>query len=209
MPLRSRIDRFSSIQPRNSSRRSGGTRTVRQQRIIEPPLLPPGRTLPSRAHSADPKGYRVAVSDREDRREVARVRSDRLVHLLDGIGPGRVAELLGLGRSRDPSRPQGVVADVEAPDSDPVARRAPRLRVPMLVDVAVDDVELTFQRIHRLDRVPHVELDWIPQPGPLQVVASLLLVLRVAIGEVELAAGSEGSGEPVARIPEPGTELDD
>ena len=94
---------------------------------------------------------------------VVSVARQTLCLLDDGGRPSRTP-VLGVLLD-DPARPQHVVAQVQAPDPDPVPRRPPRVRVALLVDVVVDDVELAPDRVQTLDRVADVPQHPVPQPG--------------------------------------------
>ena len=106
------------------------------------------------------------------------------------------------------SVPQHVVADVEPADADPLACGPPGVGIALLVDVVVDHVELAVERVERRDRVADVVRDARPQSGPPEVVLRLAFVLRVAVREVQLAAGADRARVPVARVPEARSELD-
>ena len=79
----------------------------------------------------------------------------------------------------------------------------------MLVDVAIDDVELARLLVERFDRVSDVKGDGFVQSGPAQVVPRLPLVLRIAVRQVQGALGADRPGEPVAGVAVPGAELED
>src|SRR5712691_11376661 len=154
---------------------------------------------------ADPLGlhpyrHENSVADRKDGGEEVAVDSHRTIHLVDRgrpFGP----EVIHVTISRDPTRPERVVADEQAPGPDPVAGRPPGGRVVALVDVAVHDVEDPFDRVQGPYRLSDVVVDRPGEPGPAQVVQRLLLVLRVTVGEVELALRPHGTREPIARVP--------
>ena len=90
------------------------------------------------------EGHHQAVAGGDDGVQVALVVGDQRVVLEDR----RVSASGGLGL-RDAAVPQDVVAQVEAADADPLAGGEPRLRVPVLVDVVVDDVELALGGVER------------------------------------------------------------
>src|SRR5207249_11922170 len=125
-----------------------------------------------------------AVAEGEDGGQVVGVRGDGFVHLLDGCRPFGPA-ILHLGVTDHPAGPQRVVADEQAAGTDPVTGRAPRLGIAVLVDVAVDDVELAGLLVQRFHRVADVERYRFVQSGSTEVVPRLPLVLRVSVRQVQ------------------------
>jgi hypothetical protein len=70
----------------------------------------------------------------------------------------------------------------------------------VLHDVAEDDVELAVDLVHQLEGHPTVAPDPVGEAGAPEVVHGSLLVRRIAVGHVDLAALADGSGEPVRRV---------
>src|SRR4029079_11774980 len=132
--------------------------------------------------SRDAKGDEDAVTSGHDRADEPVVAGDQLVVLED-----RARVAVGVGPD-DPARPQHVVADVQAADADPLATGPPGVRVPVLVDVVVDDVEVAVDPGPLLDRVADVVRHAIPHAGAGQIALGLLGVVRVTVGAVHLAA---------------------
>ena len=120
----------------------------------------------------------------------------------------RIADRVAVGVGLDDTaRPQHVVADVEPADADPLAAGAPGVRVPVLVDVVVDDVELAIDGGHLLDRVADVIRHAVEQPRARQVVLALRGVAGIAVGAVHLAVAADRAREPVGAVAEPAPEL--
>src|SRR5207248_11273449 len=148
--------------------------------------------LPSGAPSAGPQRHEDAVADRQDRRHEFLVREDGLVVLADRgdpLGPS-------LARGDVPAPPaERVVADVHASGADAGASFTPRIRVAVLVDVAVDRVPLAADLAQRGHGVSDVEGDRVDDAGPPQVVERLPLVLGGRVGEVDHDMRTGGSDE--------------
>src|SRR5213593_4410725 len=106
------------------------------------PASGPRGVYSSPAGSADAGSHHYAVAGRDDRGDVPVVVGDELVMLEDRVGPFDTA-VVGVPLDHAPG-PQHVVAQVEAADADALTRRAPGIRVPVLVDVVVDDVEVAL-----------------------------------------------------------------
>src|SRR5512132_3364160 len=153
------------------------------------------------------QGDEHAVAGRDDRGGEALVVRDHAVVLEDRVRGLRVPPVVAR-RVGDRAGPQHVVAEVEAADADAFAGSSPRVRVPFLVDVVVDDVEPPVDVAEIRDRIAHVPADRFGQARPREVVERLGLVRRIAVRPVHLAARSYGSREPVGRVPEPRPELE-
>src|SRR5262249_37040201 len=192
--------------PRYRRPNSEGRFAIRRSAIV-PSLPGRGGGSLAPAPSAEPERDHDAVADGQNRRDEPGIRRDRAVHLVDRRGQLR-ALVLDLRVAGDPPGPQRVVADEQAPGPDPVTRGLPRGRVPVLADVAVPDGERPLGLPERLDRLAHVEPHGYSEPRAAEVVQRLALVLRIAVGEVQLAIRADRAGEPVARIPVPRSQLE-
>src|SRR5438093_6541428 len=159
--------------------------------------------------SRHPEGGHDAVAGRDDGRHVPLVLGDQPVVLQDGLGRPVLPLVRGELLAGDPAGPQHVVAQVQSAHPDPLASGPTGIRIPDLVDVVVDNVELAVRRLERRDGLAHVPSDRFGQTGPSEVVEALLLVLRVPVGAVDLAARTDGPAEPVGRVAVPGAEFED
>src|SRR5262249_57334163 len=65
-----------------------------------------------------------------------------------------------------------------------------------------------FRSPERLDGLAHVEPHGLGEPRSAEVVHRLALVLRIAVGEVQLAVRADRAREPVPRVPVPGSQLE-
>src|SRR5665809_64318 len=104
-----------------------------------------GRSVRAGA-SGDAQCHDHAVARRDNRASVVGVCGDQLVELLNRLRPG-----IPLGRLSNTPRPQHVVAYEKAAYADSGTRPFPRFRIAALVDVAVDDVELSFDFVERVE----------------------------------------------------------
>src|SRR5690349_7120087 len=116
--------------------------------------------------------------------------------------------ILGIGLG-DTARPEDVVADVETTGSDPVPRQVPSFRIVALVDVAVDDVELTGSLFQNLLRPTDVIVDPVPSPGAAEEVSGEIAVGGVTIGADDPAVRSDRPREPVCRVAETAAHFED
>src|SRR6267378_1086485 len=109
------------------------------------------------------------------------------------------SRLLGI-LFRDPSAPSDVVGDEQTALAQARRHKAQHARVVFFIDIVEDDVVLLLLLGENFKSVPGVERDAIGNTSAIEVAASPLSVLCIAVGVDDAAFVADGLCPPDSRV---------